>query len=263
MIQASTTAAVVTPEMRQGVADRPRGRANEASFFMSERPVPTIGRVVSRLLLVLGILAALLFLPAGRCDWPQAWALILSFGAFLLLYALWGMVKDPAQLQERSRAAENVKRWDKVILAIYTALLPTVFLVAGFDAGRFRWSEVPLAVQALAWVGLALAAALILWTATANTYLSRQARIQEDRGQQVVSSGPYRRIRHPMYLGILILFLCIGPALGSWTALIPGLVIDLLFVVRTAKEDKMLREELAGYQAYARRVRYRLIPGIW
>jgi protein-S-isoprenylcysteine O-methyltransferase Ste14 len=118
-------------------------------------------------------------------------------------------------------------------------------------------------VQALAWAGLVLAAALILWTAASNTYLSRQARIQDERGQEVVTSGPYHYIRHPMYLGILILFLCLGPALNSWYTLIPSLAIDILFIVRTAKEDKMLREELAGYEDYARRVRYRLIVGIW
>ena len=230
---------------------------------MSDGPQPTMTRLLVRLLLALGILGALLFLPAGRWDWPEAWALILSFGAFLLLYALRGLYRDPAQLQERSRVAPNAKRWDRVILSVYSALLPTVFIVAGFDAGRFGWSAVPVAVEVVAWVALVLAAALILWTTTVNTYLSRQARIQDDRGQEVVTRGPYRFVRHPMYLGILVLFLCLGPALGSWYALVPGLAIDVLFVVRTAKEDAMLREELAGYDDYARRVRYRLVPGIW
>ena len=230
---------------------------------MAQRPRPTIGRLVSRLLLVLGILAALLFLPAGRLDWPQAWAVILSFGAFLLVYALWGMYRDPDQLQERSQVAPNVKSWDKAILGIYTALLPTVFVLAGLDVGRFEWSEVPVGVQLLAWLGLVSAAALILWTTTANTYLSRQARIQADRGQTVISTGPYSHVRHPMYLGILVLFLCLGPVLSSWYALLPGLAIDVLFAVRTAKEDKMLHEELPGYEEYAHRVRYRLIPGVW
>jgi protein-S-isoprenylcysteine O-methyltransferase Ste14 len=224
---------------------------------------PTVARLLSRLLLVLGILAALLFLPAGTWRWPQAWALILSFGVLLLLYALWGIYRDPEQLRERGQIAGNVKRWDKVIMALYTALLPTVFVVAGFDAGRWGWSVVPSAVQALAWAGLALAAALIFWTVATNTYLARFARIQEDRGQAVVTSGPYRYVRHPMYLGILVLFLSLGPALGSWYALVPGLMIDGLFVVRTAKEDQMLREELPGYADYARRVRYRLVVGLW
>ena len=228
-----------------------------------QRPALTASRILSRLLLVLGILAALLFLPAGRWNWPQAWALMVSFGAFLLLYAFWGLYKDPAQLQERSRVAPNVKTWDKVIMTVYTALLPTVFIVAGFDAGRFGWSVVPAGSQALAWAGLAFAAAWILWTVTTNTFLSRQARIQDERHQVVVTSGPYRYLRHPMYLGILVLFLCLAPALGSWYALIPGLAIDVLFVVRTVKEDQMLREELPGYEDYAQRVRFRLVPGLW
>jgi protein-S-isoprenylcysteine O-methyltransferase Ste14 len=98
---------------------------------------------------------------------------------------------------------------------------------------------------------------------TTNTFLSRQARIQDERHQVVVTSGPYRYLRHPMYLGILVLFLCLAPALGSWYALIPGLAIDVLFVVRTVKEDQMLREELPGYEDYAQRVRFRLVPGLW
>jgi len=215
------------------------------------------------LLLVPGILAALLFLPAGRWDWPQAWVLVLSFGAFLLLYGLWGLYKDPALLLERSRVAQNVKTWDKAIMTAYTALLPTVFIVAGFDAGRFGWSRVPVDAQAVAWAGLGVAAALIFWAVSTNTFLSRQARIQDERGQVVVTSGPYRYVRHPMYLGILVLFLSLAPALGSWYAWIPSLAIDVLFVVRTAKEDKMLREELPGYHDYAQRVRSRLLPGIW
>jgi protein-S-isoprenylcysteine O-methyltransferase Ste14 len=230
---------------------------------MHKRPVPRLARAIARLLLVLGILAALLFLPAGRLDWPQAWALILGFGVFLLLYALWGLYVDPEQLAERSQVAENVKRWDRVILTVYTALLPTVFVVAGFDAGRFRLSKVPVGIRAASWAGITLGSALILWTASANTYLSRQARIQDDRGQVVVSSGPYRHVRHPMYLGVVIIFLCLGPALASWLALAPGMAVDALFIIRTAKEDKMLVEELAGYEAYAGRVRSRLIPGIW
>jgi protein-S-isoprenylcysteine O-methyltransferase Ste14 len=228
-----------------------------------KKPKLTAGRIVVQTVLVLGVLAAILIIPAGRWNWLQAWALVFSFGAFLLVYAFWSLKNDPAQLQERSQTARNVKPWDKVIMGIYSALLPVVFIVAGLDAGRFGWTVVPGVVQALAWVGLALAAALILWTTMSNTFLSRQARIQEERGQVVVTSGPYHHVRHPMYLGIIILFFCLAPALGSWAGLIPGLAIDALFVVRTAKEDRMLREELPGYNDYAQRVRYRLIPGFW
>lgn len=236
--------------------------------FMSDSNQPqktkiTTGRIVSRLFLVLAILALLLFLPAGRLNWLPAWVLILSFGIVLLLYAFWGRSNDPDQLQERSQVADNVKPWDKVILGVYTALLPTVFIIAGLDAGRFHWSTVPALIQSFAWAGLVFSTALILWTTMSNTFLSRQARIQEERGQEVVSAGPYRYIRHPMYLGILVLFFCIGPALGSFYALIPGVIIDILFVIRTAKEDTMLQKELAGYEDYTQRVRFRLVPWLW
>jgi protein-S-isoprenylcysteine O-methyltransferase Ste14 len=122
---------------------------------------------------------------------------------------------------------------------------------------------VPLPVKGLAWLGLALAGALIFWTLAANTYLSRMARIQEDRGQVVVTAGPYRFVRHPMYSGIILLFIGMPIALGSLWALLPGAVIGALFVLRTAKEDRMLRDELSGYAEYAQRVRYRLVPRVW
>jgi len=130
-------------------------------------------------------------------------------------------------------------------------------------AGRFAWSSVPALLKAAGWLGLLLAAALISWATTTNTYLSRMARIQEDRGHRVVSSGPYRFVRHPMYLGIILLFLSLPPALGSLFGLIPAFLITLLFLLRTSKEDAMLREELAGYVEYTRRVPYRLWPGLW
>lgn len=230
---------------------------------MSKNSSFNLLRLVFQVLVMLIILAVLLFLPAGTLDWPQAWALILTVGIFFLIYVFLGIRKDPEQTRERSRMAENVKRWDKVIMGIYTALLPAVFILAGFDVARFGWSNVPVIFQLIGWVALVLAAALIIWTVRTNTYLSRYARIQDDRGQKVVISGPYQHIRHPMYLGNIILFLCIGPALSSLYALIPCLAIDILFIIRTAKEDKMLQEELEGYHAYTSKVRYRLIPGVW
>jgi len=96
-----------------------------------------------------------------------------------------------------------------------------------------------------------------------NQYLSRFARIQNDRGQQVVTNGPYRYVRHPMYASIIPFVLCVALILGSWWALVPGAIIAILFVIRTSLEDRMLQKELRGYEEYTQRVRYRLLPGVW
>lgn len=220
-------------------------------------------RLLIRLIALLVILAILLFVPAGRINWVEAWVFIIAYGAFLVLYAIWGLWKDPSQLQERSHIASNMKSWDKVILGIYTICLLMIFIVAGIDAGRYGWSTVPPFVEGLGWLGQIIAGSAIFWAVVTNTYLSRVARIQEDRGQVVIMAGPYQYVRHPMYIGIILLFLSIPLALGSWWALIPGVGIGILFVIRTAKEDQMLRSELSGYGDYSKRVRYRLVPGIW
>lgn len=227
------------------------------------QPLPRAAALALRLLAILGVLGLLLLAPAGRLNWVEAWLFIVAYGMFLSVYAVWGLAKDPAQLQERIQVGPNVKRWDKAIIAAYTVLLLVTLVVSGLDAGRFRWAPVALPLEVAAWIGQAAAGALIFWVVTTNTYLSRMARIQEDRGQIVVTSGPYRFVRHPMYAGIIVLFVCVPVALGSRWGLVPGIAIGLLFAVRTSKEDQMLRQELAGYEAYAHQVRYRLMPGVW
>ncbi len=223
----------------------------------------SLGNLSLRLFLLLVILLGLLLLSAGRLDWIQAWAFSLAFCAFLAYYGLWGLRKDPGQLAERSGMRQNVKSWDKIILKVYTVLIFALLIVAGLDAGRFGWAPASLGLQIAGWILLAPAGCLVLWTVSVNTYLSRYVRVQDDRGQQTVTRGPYRRVRHPMYLGVIVLMLGIPLALGSCWALVPGGMIGVLFIVRTALEDKTLQAELPGYKGYAKRVRFRLLPGIW
>jgi protein-S-isoprenylcysteine O-methyltransferase Ste14 len=219
-------------------------------------------RIVAVFAVIL-VMDLLLFVPAGRLDWPAAWILSLLYAIFLLAYAVWGTLKAPELLKERSRVAENVKVWDKVIMAIYTILLLATLVLAGLDVGRVRWSEMPLAWQVLGLVGIVLSGGLIFWTIVANAYLGRMVRIQEDRGHQVATGGPYRYVRHPMYVGIILLFPCMTLFLGSWWALVPASLIALLMVIRTALEDRTLQAELPGYAEYCRQTRYRLLPGVW
>jgi protein-S-isoprenylcysteine O-methyltransferase Ste14 len=228
-------------------------------------PIRKFTQLIFQFLLVLALLAGLLFIPAGRFDWLDAWIFVGAYGIFLSAYAVWGLLKDPRQLDERRRArtATNVKSWDRVILLLYTLFLVSLFIVCGLDAGRFHWSFIPAPAKGLAWLGMAGAGALIFWTLKTNTFLSRVARIQSDRGQVVVTSGPYQFVRHPMYLGIIILFLCSPIVLGSLWGLFPGGIICVLFIIRTVEEDRMLKGELTGYLEYTRKVRHRLLPGIW
>jgi protein-S-isoprenylcysteine O-methyltransferase Ste14 len=219
--------------------------------------------LLPNLLIVIFVLAAILFVPAGRLDWLQAWAFVLGFTGYLTFYGIWVVRNDQGQLHERSQGGKNAKSWDKAILATYTFLLISMLILAGLDAGRFRWAPAPPALQGLGWLGTAFAGFMIWWTASVNTFLSRTVRIQDDRGQQVIDTGPYGWVRHPMYLGIIVLMISIPLLLGSLWALIPGMLIGVLFTVRTALEDRTLQQELPGYPEYARRVRYRLLPRIW
>ncbi len=223
---------------------------------------PVISLLLNLLVVVFG-LAIILFVSAGRLNWIQAWAFILAFGGFLTFYGLWVLRNDPGQMNERSRVGQNTKSWDMVLLSVYVLLLIFTLVLAGLDAGRFGWAAAPMALQILGWLGAAFAGFLVFWSASVNTFLSRTARIQDDRGQQVVDTGPYHRVRHPMYLGVILLMISLPLLLGSLWALIPGGLIGALFVIRTELEDRMLRQELPGYTDYARRVRYRLLPWIW
>jgi protein-S-isoprenylcysteine O-methyltransferase Ste14 len=223
----------------------------------------SIASLIGRLLALLVFMAALLFIPAGRLDWLQAWLFILAFGAFLAGYGGWSLRNDPEQLAERSRQGANTKSWDRLLLSIYSVLLIGMLVVAGLDAGRFRWAPLGPALQVTGWIGCGASAGWIGWVVSVNTYLSRWVRIQDDRGQQVIQSGPYHWVRHPMYLGIVILMLSVPLVLGSGWTLLPGGLIVILYIIRTALEDRTLQAELPGYAEYTQRVRYRLIPGVW
>ena len=219
-------------------------------------------RILSILMLIV-IMDALLFGAAGRLDWYGAWLLTSLYLAFLLVVVIWASLKAPGLMEERSRRAPNVKSWDKIITNIYTVLLLALLVTAGLDAGRFRWSSMPVALQVLGVLLLAFTGFVIWRVMTVNYYLSRYARIQDDRGQQVVTQGPYRYVRHPMYAVLPLFMAGMALVLGSWWALVHAGLIGVLYIFRTALEDRMLQEELPGYREYAQKVLYRLIPGIW
>ena len=120
-----------------------------------------------------------------------------------------------------------------------------------------------MVVHITALIGVAAGLGLVLWAMAVNRFFSPAVRIQEERGHHVITSGPYRLVRHPGYAGMIVAALCSGPALGSWWAILPIAAYILLILRRAAVEDRFLQAELRGYADYARRVRSRLVPGIW
>ena len=149
-------------------------------------------------------------------------------------------------------------------LYVLSALWPAQGVVAALDVGRFHWSDsVPLAVQVTAFLAMAAALAVLIWAESVNRFFSPVIRIQTERGHHVITSGPYRYLRHPGYAAAPFLFVGAGLALGSWLAALIGLLLVIPILRRTAQEDRILHEQLEGYPAYAQKVRYRLFPGVW
>jgi protein-S-isoprenylcysteine O-methyltransferase Ste14 len=220
-----------------------------------------VNRIIQVFVAVL-LMGLVLFLSAGHLDWPAAWIFLGLYVLVILTLGVWAMRRNPEVVNERGKM-ENIKSWDKILMIIYTVMLFVVFAVAGLDAGRFGWSVMPIALQVVGLIGLMLAMAVTYWAMATNPFLSTIVRIQDDRGHYVVTSGPYRYVRHPMYAMMFFMYPGIALELGSWWALIPAAVIVIVFVIRTVLEDRTLQAELPGYAEYAQRVRYRLLPGVW
>jgi protein-S-isoprenylcysteine O-methyltransferase Ste14 len=205
------------------------------------------------------LVAAVLFVSAGRWDLPFFWA-YLVVNAALMAGLMAGV--DPELMEERWRPAAERRQLLPLVL-VGVPLYLGYLAVAGLDAGRFHWSKMPRGLQV---AGLALFAAswaLVDWAMVANRFFSSVVRIQTERGQHVVTAGPYRYVRHPGYASAIV-GLVAGPiVLGSWWALSPVAPMVLFVLWRTVAEDRFLRQKLPGYTAYAERVHDRLLPGIW
>lgn len=208
----------------------------------------------------LGLLIALLFGSAGRWDLPFFWAYV-AVNAGLGLTGV--LVVDPALQHERWHpAVRNREFW--VIVLVGMPLYLAHLIIAGLDVGRFHWSE-PLAssVHMASLPVLAASWALVAWAVAVNRFFSPVVRIQSERGHSLITGGPYQYVRHPGYAGAIVGFLSGPIVLGSSWALAPVVPLVLLILKRASTEDHFLRAELNGYADYAKRVRYRMLPGVW
>lgn len=217
-------------------------------------------RRVGQMALFDALIAAFLFGGAGTLHWPYAWWYL----ALMVSIQLGGAaVVSLEAVAERGRKKENVEPWDRVVTRLLIPAFLSIYLVAGLD-GRWHWSpEYAPGVHALGALVFVAGCALEMWAMAANRFFSTAVRMQFDRGHAVCDTGPYRYVRHPGYVGMIAYYLATPVFLGGLTALVPASVTVLLLVVRTVLEDGTLREKLPGYREYAKRVRFRLLPGLW
>jgi protein-S-isoprenylcysteine O-methyltransferase Ste14 len=208
-------------------------------------------------------LVVLVFLPAGRIDWAPGWIFIAVLVAAFGLSALVLAHVNPMIYRARSRFQPGTEKWDLILLAAMLPAMVAEIPLATLDAARMEWSDVPLWVILIGYVLLTSSIAATAWAQAVNPFFEPGVRIQKERAQRVITSGPYRFVRHPGYIAAIALFIGIPLALASWLALLPAAVAIALLVVRTNWEDRLLHAELPGYAEYARRTRYRLLPGLW
>ena len=211
------------------------------------------------------VFALALFGGAGTVFWAAGWAyLVLFFGANAAL-ARWLLEHDPGLLQERmtgfGKSGEPI--WDKVFLVGLEVFLLAWMVLMGVDAVRFRWSQMPGWLQVAGAILLLVSFYLFFLTFRENPYLSPAVRVQTERGQTVVTTGPYHYVRHPMYAAGIPFAVGTALLLGSWLGLLMGLIFAAGLAFRAVQEERVLKAGLPGYEKYMAQVKYRFIPHVW
>lgn len=216
-----------------------------------------------QVLIYVVIMTGITLLIAGRWDWWMAWV---YFAAYLVIMLVGIMIAplDQELIEERTSVKEGVKRWDKALTAPLSFVYPFgLFILVGLEMRFGQALQFPLWAQIAGLVAAIFGQLLSTWAMASNKFYGRFVRIQKERGHYVVTNGPYRAIRHPGYLGVMLTAVGTAFAIGSLWSLMLTILISVLLIVRTALEDKVLQEELEGYGAYAAKTRFRLLPGIW
>jgi protein-S-isoprenylcysteine O-methyltransferase Ste14 len=222
-------------------------------------------RMIVHTALWLLAMQALLLLAGGDWRWPQAWVFLAESAVSTFAVSFWLLRHDPALLASRMsfRVRPDQKPWDRIFLLSAIPVFVGWMVLIAFDARRFGWSQVPLWAQVMGAVLIALCMILAWQTFRFNSFAAPQVRVQADRAHRVISDGPYRFVRHPMYAGAALYFLGMPLLLGSWWGLVLAPFLAGGLGGRAVGEERMLRRELPGYDDYASRVRFRLVPGLW
>ncbi len=225
-------------------------------------PVP-LSRSIRSLAIFMVFLGVALFLPAGDLRWGRGRLFFIAFVVWTIISVFWLRRVNPDIFTARSRVQEGTKRWDRVVMIPLLLSLFGALLVSALDGGRFHWTNLPPAWIVFGHALLLCGYAISAWAYAVNKFAEPGVRIQKERGQTVIDTGPYAFMRHPVYLGGILVAAGMPLALGSVWGLVPAACATLTLAVRVVLEERTLRAELPGYAEYSRRVRYRLIPGIW
>ena len=208
------------------------------------------------------------FIPmiiSGQWGWWQAWAYAIASALAFIISRVIASRRHPDLIAERARfmEAKDTKPWDKVLAPLLGIGSILILVVAGLDR-FYRWSSAfSTTANVIALVGVIVGYAFSSWALIENRFFSGTVRIQTERGHHVVSTGPYRILRHPGYAGGILGYIFIPILLDSLWAFVPTILLGVVMIVRTALEDKTLQVELPGYKEFAQKTRYRLFPGIW
>ena len=220
---------------------------------------------IATVVVFLGVVGRSLFSAYGSFNWWEAWMLLGLWTLYFLLMLTAVHRINPGVVKERAESLEKfVQRWEPIIIAIYQMATLTLDIVAGFDVGRFGWTGgVPSWVKRGALPFVLFVYIFPMWAVISNPFAGGAVRIQKERDHHAIRKGPYKLVRHPMYLGTVVYGIAFPLFLESYWALIPGAIVIVLFIIRTALEDKYLHQNLPGYPEFAQQTRYRLFPGVW
>ena len=221
-----------------------------------------VGKALIQLVVTIAVIWVLLFASAGTIDWPRAWWFMAAFVVAILIAVAVLYRMNPEIFAARSRIQPGTKLWDYVFITLVIGGMILILPVAGFDK-RFGGANAPDWVVVLGYVVFIVSFIGQTWPQAVNRHFEPGVRIQEDRGQTVIDTGPYAYVRHPGYISGSLLALSIALVLGSWWALLPVAVVVVGLVVRTVFEERTLRAELPGYTEYTQRVKWRWVPGVW
>ena len=212
------------------------------------------------------VMGAILFAAAGDVVWPQAWIFLVELALCSFGVGFWLLRYDPVLLASRLSSPMQQRDqmpWDRMFMRAVVVVFVGWMVLIGLDARRYGWSHVPVGLQVVGAGLIALGMLLICQIFRFNTFAAPQLRIQAERAHRVVTEGPYRIVRHPMYAASILYLLGMPLLLGSWWGVVAVPVIVAGLALRIRREEGMLRQELSGYEDYAARVRYRLVPGLW